>query len=232
MPTEQPVTSEPGGMAVEPAALNLAPQPGDDARERAGVQVASTDIYAMEDGTLRFFLVIEGTLPTFCHQLRSLVRPPAGDEPAAVKLYALAEPGKDCTPDKPFAATLPLAGIPAGRRQVLVDGLSAGFINLPAENANAAGIWELYAWQMDGAWYFALFEGLNPWKTLDQVQAPATAIGGEGALREALEHMAPGTSVFWTTLDYGGLALPPREMRGELRLWAEQLGLTLLTLVR
>ena len=70
--------------------------------------------------------------------------------------------------------------------------------------------YELYSWQERDQWYFSLLIGTNREKTLEEIQAPDTALKGIEALQPALEKIPAGQFVTWRSLETQ--AFPPEEI--------------------
>jgi hypothetical protein len=60
--------------------------------------------------------------------------------------------------------------------------------------------YELYTWQEDGQWYFALLEGTNRLKTDAEIQAAARYLNGAQDLQDSLKRLVPGQTVIWISL--------------------------------
>src|SRR6185503_13976930 len=70
---------------------------------------------------------------------------------------------------------------------------------LRAEQTAFKGM-ELYSWQNeDGGWQYAILEGTNRNKTLEEVQATPLDLQG---VKNAIAKMAVGESLFWTNRVY------------------------------
>ena len=72
--------------------------------------------------------------------------------------------------------------------------------------------YELYSWQMQGAWYFSLVVGTNRLKTFEEVSSPEVRMQGIEALKRKLHTLAGGEQVFWLGQRVPGMARPPDEM--------------------
>lgn len=85
--------------------------------------------------------------------------------------------------------------------------------------------YELYSWESSGTWYFSLLVGTNRLKTMEEIQAPATALKGIDELKPVLESLASGQYVSWTTK--APLAFPPDEMVQQVQQICQAQGLEL-----
>jgi hypothetical protein len=126
--------------AVPPAGQPLevpqpyAPQPVDAGKPRGEVYLEpdQQDILTLESFPPQFNLVLKGSLPTPCHELRVTIEPPNDRNEIVVTPYSVADPAKICTQVlEPFDATIPLRGLPAGTYTVVVDGAPVGEITVP-----------------------------------------------------------------------------------------------------
>ena len=68
--------------------------------------------------------------------------------------------------------------------------------------------YEMYSWQEDGEWYFALIEASPKLETLEEIKASEWVVKGVEAFKASLEYMPPGESLFWTEGVVVGTVLP------------------------
>lgn len=87
--------------------------------------------------------------------------------------------------------------------------------------------YELYSWQVNGEWRYALVTGTNRLKTYDEIVAPATAIKSVTGLRTQLRRLAKGEEIVWGTWVDNRLAFPPQEVIDEIQKTCQELGLQL-----
>jgi ABC-type Fe3+-hydroxamate transport system substrate-binding protein len=98
--------------------------------------------------------------------------------------------------------------------------------------------YELYSWQQEGGWYFALLIGTDRIKTAEEIKAaadgataenPLVVSGGAGteALLSALEQLPQGAQVFWLGSRVPGFALPGQQVLDAVRDYCELLGVQL-----
>ena len=103
--------------------------------------------------------------------------------------------------------------------------------------------YELYSWQVRGAWYFTLITGTNRNKTLQEIRSPETQIGadwvkvtvrGADDLEATLKQLPPGASVAWLrSLREGGLdwlAYPPAAVIQEVQAYCQENGIDLVVI--
>jgi hypothetical protein len=87
--------------------------------------------------------------------------------------------------------------------------------------------YELYSWQADGTWHYALIVGTNRLKTFDEITAPAATHKSLTALRQQLARLARGEEIQWITWTDARLALPPQETVADIVKVCQELGLNL-----
>lgn len=87
--------------------------------------------------------------------------------------------------------------------------------------------YELYSWQMQGDWYFALVIGTNRIKTYDEVSSPEVCVQGVEALEHELNQLPSGEQVFWSIQRVPNMTLPPNEVVDEIRTYCRQRGIQL-----
>jgi hypothetical protein len=79
--------------------------------------------------------------------------------------------------------------------------------------------YELYSWQAQGDWRFALVVGTNRLKTFDEISSDELRLQ---ALERKLDQLPGGEQVFWSTQRVPNMALPPSEMIAEIRAFCAQ----------
>jgi len=87
--------------------------------------------------------------------------------------------------------------------------------------------YELYTWQANGEWRYALVAGTNRLKTYDEIVAPSTAIKSIDELQSQLARLAKGEEIVWGTWVDARLALPPQPVIDEIQKVCQELGLNL-----
>jgi hypothetical protein len=87
--------------------------------------------------------------------------------------------------------------------------------------------YELYSWQMEGDWYFALVVGTNRIKTYDEISSPEVRVQGLAALQAKLDQLPGDEQVFWPTGRVPNTALPPAEIIEAVRAHCSQRGIQL-----
>ena len=115
-----PVVNEPGvPQPVDP----FSPQAGDAALVEGPVYLDSLELLTLESYPLQFVLVLKGSLPSPCHQLRLTVAPPDETGRIAIRAYSLADPETACIAVlEPFDANLALGNFSPGHYQILING--------------------------------------------------------------------------------------------------------------
>jgi hypothetical protein len=86
--------------------------------------------------------------------------------------------------------------------------------------------YELYSWQIQGDWYFALVVGTNRIKTYDEISSQVRVQALE-ALERELDQLPSGEQVFWSAGRVPNTTLPPDEMVDEIRAYCRQRGIQL-----
>jgi hypothetical protein len=84
--------------------------------------------------------------------------------------------------------------------------------------------YELYSWQEEGEWVFALVLGTNRLKTHAEVTAEANHLDFP-ALMAKLAELPPGEQVFWLTNRIPGMALPSEAVVSELSTFCMENGI-------
>lgn len=116
---DQPVSNPDG---ATPPADPLAPQPGDMALAEGPVFIDSLELLTLESYPLQFVLVLKGSLPSPCHQLRVTAAAPDEAGRIAVRAYSLADPDTACIAVlEPFEVNLALGSFPTGHYQILIN---------------------------------------------------------------------------------------------------------------
>jgi ligand-binding sensor domain-containing protein len=109
-------------------------------------------------------------------------------------------------------------------------GTSQGAIHFrPSETVPTRSMkgYELYSWQVQGEWYFALVIGTNRIKTYDEIASPEVRVQGLEALEGQLDQLPSGEQVFWPAQRVPNTGLPPHEMIDEIRTYCRQRGIHL-----
>jgi len=122
---DEPVASEtPSG----PIAQNpYAPQPGDENLARSSAFMTSADLLTMESFPVQIALILSGSLPTPCHDLRAVVHPPDSANNIEVEIYSVTDPNVVCVQVlQSFEARIPMGSFPPGHYTVTVGGVRIG----------------------------------------------------------------------------------------------------------
>lgn len=80
----------------------------------------------------------------------------------------------------------------------LLAGCCPDSADLPEESMKG---FELYTWQEDGQWFFALLEGTNRLKTDEEILSSARYLNEAQDLQETLKRLSPGQFVTWIALE-------------------------------
>jgi hypothetical protein len=87
--------------------------------------------------------------------------------------------------------------------------------------------YELYSWQTQREWYFALVVGTNRIKTYEEISSPGVRVQGLETLKSELDKLSSGEQVFWSTQWVSNTTLPPGETIDEIRTYCIQRGIKL-----
>ena len=99
------------------------PQPGDDAMTRGQAFLDSADLLILESYPVQIMLIIKGSLPTPCHQLRVAIDPPDEKNQIQVDLYSVIEPNQICVQvEEPFERNVGLGSFPTGHYSIWNNG--------------------------------------------------------------------------------------------------------------
>ena len=102
---------------------SLIPAPTDSDLVRGNAFVDSSELLILESSPLQFMLVLNGSLPTPCNQLRVDVSPPDSENKIAVDVYSVAKADEICAQVvEPFEENVPLGSFPAGHYTLWVNG--------------------------------------------------------------------------------------------------------------
>jgi hypothetical protein len=120
------------------------------------------------------------------------------------------------------------AGVETDRESILAfargDADLARFIVRAPESMKG---YELYSWQVEGEWHFALVVGTNRIKTYDEVSVPGVPVRGLDAIRAELDLLPAGEQVLWTAGRVPDTVPPPDELITEIERYCTQRGLRL-----
>ncbi|MDY6877100.1 MAG: hypothetical protein SWK90_12990 [Chloroflexota bacterium] len=86
---------------------------------------------------------------------------------------------------------------------------------------------ELYSWQADEEWYFALVVGTNRIKKYEEIASSEVCVEGLDALWEDLDQLASGEQVLWSEGQVPNTVLPPDDVIEKVRAYCDQRGIRL-----
>ena len=110
----------------------LGPQDGDDSLTRGEVFLESSQLLSLESNPTQYKLMITGSLPTPCHQLRGEVAAPDAAGKIVVSIYSLSAPDQMCTQViQPFVSNLSLGSFAKGSYTVELNGQTVTQIDVP-----------------------------------------------------------------------------------------------------
>jgi len=228
-PQDQTVKSpddDPGTMIPE-MENPYSPQEGDVSLGRSEVMLESKELLVRESFPPQYALVLKGALPTPCHQLRVANLAPDSDNQIKVEIYSVIDPNVICVQIlEAFEATVELDGYPAGKYSVWVNEEKVGEMDVPDASSSMKG-YELYSWQSDEDWFFALLPGTNRLKTQEEITQKEGRLAGIEDLETALKRLPKGEQVFWVTREIPGISSPVESMVEEISDYCSKIGLQL-----
>lgn len=124
-PTQTPLPDTPVDSDTPPNGLppSYAPRPGDDALLRGEVYLNSTDLLTMESFPVQYSLVLKGSLPTPCHELRVVYHEPDAENRIKLEVYSVTDRNAVCVQMlQPFEQSIYLGSFPAGHYTLWVNG--------------------------------------------------------------------------------------------------------------
>jgi hypothetical protein len=110
---------------VQMSESEYSPAPGDDQLRRSVVHLdlEASEILIMESFPVQVNVILRGSLPDPCHELRIIPSEPDEDKKINLEVYSLADPSQACiTVIEPFEATVSLGSFPQGTYTILVNG--------------------------------------------------------------------------------------------------------------
>ncbi|MCP4537888.1 MAG: hypothetical protein GY832_12155 [Chloroflexi bacterium] len=121
-----------------------------------------------------------------------------------------------------------LSDVQPGRESCLAfargDPDLAGFVSDIPESMKG---YELYSWQVQDEWHFALVVGTNRIKTYEEISSLEASVQGSEALKRELDKLPGGEQVIWSTQWVPNTTLPPDEVIDEIKAHCEQRGIQL-----
>lgn len=119
MPPDSPTNSQTPGPGGPPA---YAPRPGDDQLVRGAVYLDSADVLVMESYPVQIAVLLKGSLPTPCHELRVAVNEPDEANRIRLEVYSVSDPNAVCAQMlKSFEQSVYLGSYPAGHYTIWID---------------------------------------------------------------------------------------------------------------
>lgn len=109
--------------APRPINSEYLPQRDDGKLTRGNVYIDRSELLIMESYPVQIALVLQGSLPTPCNQLRVIAKPPDEQNRIQVEVYSVIDPGQVCVQVlEPFEANIGLGTFPTGRYAVWLNG--------------------------------------------------------------------------------------------------------------
>jgi hypothetical protein len=104
-----------------------APRAGDDALQRGNAYIDSADILTMESYPPQFAIVLNGNLPTPCHELRVVFNQPDVEKKIRLEVYSVADPNAVCAQMlQPFEQNISLGSFPSGHYTIWIKDKQMG----------------------------------------------------------------------------------------------------------
>ena len=101
--------------APKPINSEHLPQRDDGNLIQGNVFIDHSDLLIMESYPIQVALVLQGSLPTPCNQLRVIAKPPDEQNRIQVEVYSVIDPAKACVQVlEPFEANIGLGSFPPG----------------------------------------------------------------------------------------------------------------------
>ncbi|MBN1669175.1 MAG: hypothetical protein JW862_18920 [Anaerolineales bacterium] len=110
----------------------FAPQLGDEELRRGEVFINTTELLLLESYPVQINMIVQGDLPTPCHELRVVVSEPDAQGNIEVEAYSLVDPNQICIQVmEPFEISLSLGSYTQGSFTVLINGEPVESFELP-----------------------------------------------------------------------------------------------------
>ncbi len=122
-PTQSPDTPVDSDTSPNGLPPIYAPRPGDDQFQRGEVFLDSTDLLTMESFPLQFSLMLKGSLPTPCNELRVSIGETNADGRIDLEVYSVSDPSIMCAQMlQSFEQSIYLGSFPSGHYTIWVNG--------------------------------------------------------------------------------------------------------------
>lgn len=127
----QPVTGEPGaGLPGQPSPLK--PRAEDETLTRGAAFIDEAQLLIRETYPPQPVVLLSGSLPTPCHELRIDVSPPDEEGKIVIEAYSVADPDAICAQVlAPFEESVVLDGLASGSYSVWIEGRQIGQFDMP-----------------------------------------------------------------------------------------------------
>jgi inhibitor of cysteine peptidase len=112
-----------------PSNESYSPAKSDESMKRGNIRIDSLEILSSDSFPLQYQLKVQGSLPTSCHELRTVVDEPNLKSEIRVQIYSVYDPYTVCTQvSSPFDTRLALGSYIRGSYTVLVNDKLVGEI--------------------------------------------------------------------------------------------------------
>lgn len=105
---------------------------------------------------------------------------------------------------------------------LLLSACSAPALSPQNTPTSAMKGYELYGWQTDGKWDFALLVGTNRLKSAEEIKNAAVVVEGMDALQGKLAQLPHGETVIWVPLPGSSSLTPPTQIYRAIQAACEQ----------
>ncbi len=113
--------------APQPINSEYLPQREDGNWVQGNVFIEHSELLIMESYPIQVMLVLQGSLPTPCNQLRVIAKPPDEQNRIQVEVYSVIDPAKACLQVlEPFEVSIGLGSFPTDNYSVRVNGEVVG----------------------------------------------------------------------------------------------------------
>jgi len=113
--------------APRPINSEYLPQRDDGKLTRGNVYIDRSELLIMESYPVQIALVLQGSLPTPCNQLRVIAKPPDEQNRIQVEVYSVIDPGQVCVQVlEPFETNIGLGSFPTGHYTLWVNAEQVG----------------------------------------------------------------------------------------------------------
>lgn len=107
-------------------------------------------------------------------------------------------------------------------RQIFAALLISMIATVGLSRTQESAKYELYSWQQDGVWYYALFEEGTRAAAYEEIVSEKSAIKGTVALEAALKKLTKGKEILWMSDAPSGIEKPSGKNLPDIKLPSRQ----------